>query len=536
VNITGTPNPGVTYTFTGATIGSGNGTGSGSTFGRLIPTGRTTVTINASNVCGTQTKQFRVTVTDNVAPVITPIPVAATNTNGGECASLVQVTEPSLSNGGLLDNCPNASVVLVARSDGRTQFEPYYAGTTTLTWQATDASSNTSTATQNVEVNNIKPVITSFTANPGNLIFVGQTATFTATFTDEDGGGTHTVKFYRDKNDATPANIQTIAYNCSQGCSGVRSYTITSDPILYSTSEVAEPKVEVIDGCNLAADQNPGVSTIMYLAVAVAGQQFTTAGGHFNIPAGAFPSSYEGYNVSIGDIVKKATNGNSFKGQMEMNVHIPNQPDWRVHTDNGTNTDITWDYLTIAGCSLATFKGACRINGATGYKVLVQQADKDRNPATSNFIRVKVTTNSGNLVFDTQPGLTEALSSGNGGASVIITALTNGSVKVQPTTSQLQACGGRIEGSETENDLLLNMPNPFTGQTEIRFSVPKDGKYTLKVYNYLGQEVVTLFDAEAASGSVYSVQFDGSGHESGIYTYILTGANSNETRRMNLIR
>jgi hypothetical protein len=132
---------------------------------------------------------------------------------------------------------------------------------------------------------------------------------------------------------------------------------------------------------------------------------------------------FEGFNVSMGNVCKKATTGNSYKGQLEMNVHIPNLPDWRVHTDNGTNTDITWDYLTIGGCSLATFKGAVRLNGATGYKVLVQQTDKDRNPATSNFIRVKVTNNANVVIFDTQPGLTEALTSGNGGAAAINTAL-----------------------------------------------------------------------------------------------------------------
>jgi len=541
VNITGDPDPaevvgGIAYSFSGATSGSGNGTGTGSAFGRLIPTGRTTVTVTATNVCGSQSKQFRVTVTDNVAPVITPIEVPATNTNGGDCSSLVQVTQPDLSNGGLFDNCPNASLIFVDRSDGRTQFESYFAGTTTVTWQATDASGNMSTATQDVVVNNIKPVITSFISNSGNVIFTNQSTTFTTEFTDEDGGGTHTVKFYRDKNDAIPADTKVVGPNCTQSCSGVRSYSVTSELILFSTSMVSEPKVEVLDGCNTAADQQPGLSTIQYFAVAVAGQQFTTGGGHFTMPAGGFPSTYEGFQVNIGNVVKKANSGPSFKGQLEMNVHIPNQTDWRVHTDNGTNADITWDYLTIGGCSLATFKGAVRINGQTGFKVLVQQSDKDRNPATSNFIRVKVTTNGGAVVFDTQPGLTEALTSGNGGAAAIIVVLDGGSIKVQPSNTQNQACESRIEGSSLAGDALVNIPNPFTGQTEIRFSVPEDGKYTLVVYNYLGQEVTTLFNGEAAAGSMYSVMFDGSNLEGGIYTYTLRSANVSETRRMNLVK
>ena len=540
LDINGTPDPaeqvgGLTYSFTGATSGSGDGTGGGSAFGRDIPTGRTTVTVNATNVCGSQSKVFRVTVSDNVAPVITPIPVPVTNTNGGECASLVQLVQPDFNNGGLFDNCPNASIIFAGRSDGRSQFEPYFAGITTVTWQATDASANTSTATQEIEVVNFKPEITSFVSNSGNIIFANQSTTFTATFDDEDGGGTHTVKFYRDKNDAVPASTRILGPDCMQLCDGIRSYSVTSEEIFFATSMVSEPKVEVLDGCNTAADQQPGVSTIQYFAVAVPGQQFTTAGGHFTMPTGGIPSAFEGMRVNFGNVVKKATNGNSFKGQLEMNIHFADQTDWRVHTDNGTNQDITWDYLTIGGCSLATFRGSVRLNGQTGYKVLVQQSDKDRNPSTSNFIRVKVTTNSGALIFDTQPGLTEALTSGNGGAAAIITALDGGAIKVQPSAQQNQSCTLRMEEGSLERDALQNIPNPFSGQTEIRFSVPQDGQYTLKVYNYLGQEVTTLFQGEASTGTRYSVMFDGSHHESGIYTYSLTGANVSETRRMNLV-
>jgi hypothetical protein len=102
---------------------------------------------------------------------------------------------------------------------------------------------------------------------------------------------------------------------------------------------------------------------------------------------------------------------------------------------------------------------------------------------------------------------------------------------VQPANN----CVAKIEDELTDGT-LQNMPNPFSGETEIRFSVPEDGKYTLTVYNYLGQEVSTLFNAEAVTGSSYSVMFDGSNFDAGIYTYTLRSANTNETRRMNLVK
>ncbi|MBI2729288.1 MAG: choice-of-anchor D domain-containing protein, partial [Sphingobacteriales bacterium] len=61
---TGTPDPVLTYEFTGATTASGNGTGSGSIFN----VGVTIVTITATNTCGNPTCTFTVTVTDNEAP------------------------------------------------------------------------------------------------------------------------------------------------------------------------------------------------------------------------------------------------------------------------------------------------------------------------------------------------------------------------------------------------------------------------------------------------------------------------------------
>src|SRR5262249_51974548 len=130
-----------------------------------------------------------------------------------------------------------------------------------------------------------------------------------------------------------------------------------------------------------------------------------------------------------------------------------------------------------------------------------------------------------------QPGLTEALTSSNGGAAAIVTAFDGGSITVHPNNG----CVARIDDKSADG-LMQNIPNPFTGQTEIRFSVPEDGHYTLTVYNYLGQTIKTLFDADATAGSPYSVTFDGNDMDAGIYTYTLRSANTTETRRMNLVK
>lgn len=56
--------------------------------------------------------------------------------------------------------------------------------------------------------------------------------------------------------------------------------------------------------------------------------------------------------------------------------------------------------------------------------------------------------------------------------------------------------------------LYQNYPNPFNEQTTIRFSIPKDETVTLKVYNVLGQEVITLVQKRLERG-FHEVQWQG---------------------------
>ena len=62
-----------------------------------------------------------------------------------------------------------------------------------------------------------------------------------------------------------------------------------------------------------------------------------------------------------------------------------------------------------------------------------------------------------------------------------------------------------------------NYPNPFNPSTVIEFTLPADGRVTLKVYNMLGQEVATLMDGDAAAGIHHQVKFDAKNLSSGIY-------------------
>jgi len=92
-----------------------------------------------------------------------------------------------------------------------------------------------------------------------------------------------------------------------------------------------------------------------------------------------------------------------------------------------------------------------------------------------------------------------------------------------------------VEEVPTTYALEQNYPNPFNPSTQIEFSIPQAGNYQLKVYNILGEEVVSLVNNELAPGK-YSVSFDASRLASGIYIYRLAGNNVNITKKMILMK
>ena len=80
-------------------------------------------------------------------------------------------------------------------------------------------------------------------------------------------------------------------------------------------------------------------------------------------------------------------------------------------------------------------------------------------------------------------------------------------------------------------NLEQNYPNPFNPTTNIEYSIPEASFVQLKVYDILGNEVVTLVNEEQ-SADVYRVDFSGSDLTSGIYFYRLQTANFVKTKKL----
>ncbi len=96
---------------------------------------------------------------------------------------------------------------------------------------------------------------------------------------------------------------------------------------------------------------------------------------------------------------------------------------------------------------------------------------------------------------------------------------------------------GITGNSEIPDAYLLsqNYPNPFNPSANIKFTMPKEGYVTLKVYNMIGSEVKTLVEGNHKAGA-YDIYFDGSELSSGVYFYTLKTDEFTATRKMILIK
>jgi hypothetical protein len=80
-----------------------------------------------------------------------------------------------------------------------------------------------------------------------------------------------------------------------------------------------------------------------------------------------------------------------------------------------------------------------------------------------------------------------------------------------------------------------NYPNPFNPSTGISFTLPKNEKATLTVYDLLGREIKTLVNEYKKAGS-YRVTFDGSNLPSGVYIYRLHTYSFSQMHKMILMK
>jgi hypothetical protein len=80
-----------------------------------------------------------------------------------------------------------------------------------------------------------------------------------------------------------------------------------------------------------------------------------------------------------------------------------------------------------------------------------------------------------------------------------------------------------------------NYPNPFNPTTTIKYHIPELRFVTLKIFNLLGEELITLVSEKKPIGS-YEVKFDGKSLPSGTYFYRFQAGDFIEIKKMILVK
>ncbi len=156
---------------------------------------------------------------------------------------------------------------------------------------------------------------------------------------------------------------------------------------------------------------------------------------------------------------------------------------------------------------------------------------------TGNYgAQAYLSTNGGSSFFNVNSGL------GGAGAGIMVpergwmlNMQTSSLYKLNIIYSMLTTAESQVSSVADSYELLQNYPNPFNPSTTIKFSMPKAGTVSLKVYDQLGKEVALLSDGYRNQGT-YEVTFDASDLSSGVYFYNFSGEGFSETRKMLLVK
>lgn len=113
----------------------------------------------------------------------------------------------------------------------------------------------------------------------------------------------------------------------------------------------------------------------------------------------------------------------------------------------------------------------------------------------------------------------------------------SGTLKAWCIQITYQTLVGGIQQTEIPNyySLSQNYPNPFNPATNIKYTIPKAGIVSLKIYDVLGKEVAVLVN-ELKNPGVYNVDFDASNFASGIYFYRIESSDFAAVKKMMLVK
>lgn len=186
-----------------------------------------------------------------------------------------------------------------------------------------------------------------------------------------------------------------------------------------------------------------------------------------------------------------------------------------------TDKGATWQYVTHGVTGIDTSFSSVSFSGQKGVVLL----------------------SGGGILITTDGGSTWTKNTDGVGKSLYKATLNGNGVPVFGTSTGYVYSYGAVtdvkyEGNNsliTDYSLDQNYPNPFNPTTIISYSVPKESKVKLEVFDVLGRLVTTLVDQVQIAGK-YKVDFKAPAFSSGVYFYRLTTPNQSFSKKMLFIK
>lgn len=396
-----------------------------------------------------------------------------------------------------------------------------------------------------------KPALTAFSllspVNNSRLeTMPGGTSPINSIWT-KSGAGAKYKWFYATPNFNSPANIKLAILSDNTGYDSVLTVTNGTLDQLLSTfvnpgdSTIGQWRVYAYSGTDsLASSQTFGI-TMKRLPI-----------GNFVIGSGTaaltFPYStywHDGRTQLVytkGEILAAGGNGNQIT-QIGFNVTVAASQvmnGFTVKMANYVDSNISGGFVTSANWS-TVYSGTYTVPG-TGWQYIVLQTPFGYDRAKNLLIEICFDNSSftSNTTVLGSPGeanyqYNRHVDNAAGCSLTTGTAYTGGRPNITLVMNMAMNNGNNHESIPTRYDLAQNYPNPFNPVTKIKYALPLAGNVSIKIYDVLGKEVITLVNEYKKEG-VYMVDFNAGNLASGIYFYKLESNGFVDTKKMILMK
>jgi serine protease len=264
----------------------------------------------------------------------------------------------------------------------------------------------------------------------------------------------------------------------------------------------------------------------------------------------AFTSSADSNYIILRYDIKNTSGaaiGNLYAGLFFDWDIVGTQADYYAYNRTAFDPEYNIGYAWNEGTANTVFCGARAFEGTVNYYALINSGSLTLD-RTAKWQWISTTHQSPDSINDIHTVLSSGpFSLDNGATKMIGFALIGGKSLLEFQESadaantkwiaikKQLAVNDDGNGLPTVYSLGQNYPNPFNPVTTISYAIPEAGKVSLKIFDLLGREILTLVDRDQTAGT-YRESFDASRLPSGVYFYKLTSGNFSDAKKMILMK